>query len=89
MALGQAPAHVLGMVLRESLATVAVGLLIGLAGAAAASRLLSSLLYEISPYDPVALAVTALTLLTVAVVASFIPARRAATVDPLITMRAD
>ncbi len=89
MALGSAPAHVLRMVLRESMVTVVIGLLLGLAGAAVASRLLSSLLYEISPYDPVALAATALTLLTVAAMASFIPARRAATIDPLITMRAD
>ncbi len=52
-------------------------------------RVLGSLLFEISPADPLALTGTALTLLAVAAVASFIPALRAATIDPLITMRAD
>jgi len=89
MALGSAPSHIMGIVLRESMATVGVGLLVGLAASLALSRLLSGLLFEVSPTDPVAIVATALTLLTVAAVASFIPARRAATIDPLITMRSD
>jgi predicted permease len=89
LALGSAPGDVMRMVVRESMSTVGVGLVIGIGAALALSRLLSSMLYEISPSDPWAIGATAVTLLSVALVASFIPARRAANIDPLITMRAD
>lgn len=89
LALGSAPRNVTRMVVRESMTTVGIGLVIGLGAALALSRLLGSMLYEISPTDPWAIGATALTLLGVALLASFVPARRAATIDPLITMRAD
>ncbi len=79
----------MGMVFRESMATVGIGLLVGSAAALGLGRFLSGQLVEISPTDPVSLAATALILLAVAACASFIPARRAAAVDPLLTMRAD
>ncbi|MCH7824100.1 MAG: FtsX-like permease family protein, partial [Acidobacteria bacterium] len=87
--LGAAPSGVMGMVFRESMATVSMGLLVGLAMAFGLGRFLSGQLFEISPTDPVSLVGTALILLAVAAFASFIPARRAATVDPLLTMRAE
>jgi len=89
IALGSAPVDVLRMVMGEAMTTVAIGLAVGVAGTLALSRVLGSLLFEVSPADPIAIAGTAFTLLTVAAAASFIPARRAATIDPLITMRAD
>jgi len=89
MALGSSPGEVLGMVLRESMTTVGIGVAVGFAGALALSSVMTSFLYAVSPMDPVAVGLTAVLLLMVAAVASFIPARRAATIDPLITMRSD
>jgi ABC-type antimicrobial peptide transport system permease subunit len=89
MALGSSPTDVIGMVLRESLTTVSMGLLAGLGAVLALTRLLRSLLFAVSPTDPVAIVSTALTLLAVGLLASLIPALRAARIDPLITMRAD
>jgi len=89
LALGSAPGGVMAMVVRESMIVVGIGVAVGIGAALALSRLLGSMLYEISPSDPWAIGATALTLLAVALLASFIPARRAATIDPLITMRAD
>ena len=89
MALGSAPTDVLGMVMREAMTTVAIGLVVGIVATLALARVLGSLLFEISPADPLAIVGTVLTLLGVAAVASFIPAWRAATIDPLITMRAN
>ena len=89
IALGAAPGGVVGMVLRESMATVGIGLLVGLAAAVGLGRFMSSQLFVISPTDPLSLGATAVILLGVAALASFVPARRAASVDPLMTMRAD
>ena len=77
------------MVMREAMTTVAIGLVVGIVATLAPARVLGSLLFEISPADPLAIVGTVLTLLAVAAVASFIPAWRAATIDPLITMRAN
>ncbi len=87
IALGSAPMDVLGLVMREAMTTVAAGLLLGVVVTLGSARVLGSMLYEVSPADPLALTATALALLTVAGLASFIPARRAATIDPLLTMR--
>ena len=77
------------MVLRESRVTVSIGLAVGLVAAVGLGRLLGSQLFEISPNDPLSLAGTALVLFAVALLASFVPARRAASIDPLLTMQAD
>jgi predicted permease len=87
MALGASQASVLGLVLRQGLAYVAIGVGLGLAGAFAATRLLTSLLFEVKPNDPATFATVAGLLAVVALGASFIPARRASRVDPLIAIR--
>jgi predicted permease len=87
MALGARSAHVARMVLREALLLSAIALAIGLAGAFALTRLLQSLLFEVSPTDPATLLTTALAVLSVAILASILPAHRAMTVDPLVALR--
>src|SRR6185437_14597756 len=82
MALGARETDVLKLVMRQGLFVTAVGLLIGLAGAIAAARLLSPLLYGIGANDPATLASVAATVTAVAMLACYIPARRAMRVDP-------
>jgi putative ABC transport system permease protein len=64
-----------------------MGIVVGLAAVWPAGRLLRSLLFEVEPFDPAVFAVVATTLATVALAASYIPARRATRVDPLIALR--
>ena len=87
MALGAQWRDVLRMVLRSGLSLVAIGLSIGLAVALALTRLMSTLLFEVSPIDPVTFAAVALCVILAALVACYIPARRATKVDPLIALR--
>ena len=89
MALGAERASVGWMVLRQSLLLAAAGLVAGGAGAYAGTRLVASLLYELPPRDPFAMTAAAGILLTTCALASYLPARRAARVDPLIALRAD
>ena len=87
MALGAARGNVIWLVLRETLVMVAIGIAIGLPAALAASRLVSSRLFGLSPNDPMTIALAALLLVVVAVLAGFIPARRASRVDPIVALR--
>ena len=87
MALGARGGDVLRLVLGESMTLVAVGMLLGLVAAFAATRLLSGFLYGVSPTDPAAFVGIGLLLALVALAASLIPARRAAHVDPLVAFR--
>jgi putative ABC transport system permease protein len=87
MALGASRAHVVRDVLTQGARLTAAGLLLGLAGAFAATRLLSSLLYGVRPIDLVTFSVVSLMLALVAVVASYLPARRASLVDPMVALR--
>ncbi len=89
MALGASRSDVIIMMLRQGLRAPFVGLAIGLAVALAASQALRSLLAGISPMDPVTFGGTILLLSTVALVAVLIPARRAASLDPMTTLRAE
>jgi predicted permease len=89
LALGASGAHVRGLFLRRGLTVVTVGMVLGLGGAAAVTRLMQSLLFGVSPLDPVAFAAMPLVLAVVAVLASYLPARRAAAVDPVETLRAE
>jgi putative ABC transport system permease protein len=87
MALGAQRFDVLGMVLRRGLVLTAIGLVIGVGGALALGRLVQSLLFSISASDPLTLALGAALLLVVALLASYLPARRATRVDPLVALR--
>jgi putative ABC transport system permease protein len=89
VALGALPSSVLGMVVRDGMRLCALGLGLGLAGALALTRLLSSLLYGVSATDGVTFAAIALVLALVALAAILIPARRATRVDPMLALRAD
>jgi putative ABC transport system permease protein len=87
MALGARPGDVLSQVLRNALVLVGVGLGLGLAGAAALTRVMKSLLYEVSPMDPLAYAAGCAAMVVVGLVAGWAPAHRAARVDPVSTLR--
>jgi ABC-type antimicrobial peptide transport system permease subunit len=89
MALGAERHTVSWMILRQSLALAAIGLTGGAAGALAASRLVESMLYGLPPRDTLALAIAGAIMLTTCVLAGYLPARRAARVDPLVALRAD
>jgi putative ABC transport system permease protein len=86
-ALGAAPADVLRMVLRSGARLALVGIAIGLAGALALSRAMAGLIYSIPPNDPLTLAGVSLLLAGVTLVACYVPARRAARVDPQVALR--
>jgi predicted permease len=86
-ALGATRRHVLGRVLREGLGVTLLGLAIGIAGAWAGTRLLASLVFDVSPRDLGVFAVVPFVLVLVAIVAAYLPARRAAMVDPLEALR--
>ncbi len=88
MALGAPRAGVLGMVLRQGLQLVSIGLVIGMAGAILLTRLLATLLFEVEPTDGLTFLAVSTVLLAVAVVACLMPARRAASVDPIVALRA-
>ena len=87
MALGAHAGDVLGMVVREAAMLVALGILVGGAGALALSRVMESLLYEVSAKDPATLAAVVAVLGLVGALAAWLPARRATQVDPLIALR--
>ena len=87
MALGARRGDVLALILRQSARPVAAGLLAGFVLAIAVSRLLSSFLFGVSPLDPVTLLCVVLFLGVVALLACYIPARRATTVDPMVALR--
>jgi putative ABC transport system permease protein len=87
MALGAQRADVVGLVLSETMRPVALGMAVGLAGAAMVSHLMSSLLFGLSPLDPVAFLGVSSFLAAVALLAGYVPARRATRVDPILALR--
>ncbi len=89
MALGASSRQVLQMVVGQGLVAVALGLGVGIAGALALSRVVRSLLDNVSPTDPVAFAVAPVVLALVALAASMLPARRASRLDPVRALRKD
>jgi ABC-type antimicrobial peptide transport system permease subunit len=89
MALGAEGGHVQGMFVRQALLLVAVGAAIGLASAAGATRLMASLLFGVSALDPVTYAAVVAVIGLAALLAAYLPARRATRVDPLDALRAD
>jgi predicted permease len=87
IALGAQWRDVLKLILKSGMALVTIGLAIGLAGALALTRLMTTLLFEVSPTDPITFGVVALCVILATLLACYIPARRATRVDPLIALR--
>jgi putative ABC transport system permease protein len=89
MALGARPGDVSWMISRQGMLLASIGIAIGLGASIALTRFLRGLLYDVSPMDPIALGGAAVSLLAVTLLASWIPARRAAAVDPANALRSD
>jgi ABC-type antimicrobial peptide transport system permease subunit len=89
VALGAGRGNILRLVVGHGLRPVLTGLLLGLTGAVAMSRLISSLLFETSPTDPATLAGASGVLVLVSLVAAYLPAKRALAVDPVSALRAE
>jgi putative ABC transport system permease protein len=87
MALGATRANVLNAVLKQGLILIGIGVAFGLAGTLAATRVLSSLLYDVTPTDPLTLICVSVVLSAITLLASYLPARRAAKVDPMVALR--
>lgn len=89
MAIGASQTNVVQMILREGLLLAAVGLAIGFAGSLALSHSIRSLLFEVGPGDPITLSMVSLLLAGLALLACYIPARRATRIDPMLALRCD
>jgi len=89
MALGARPAALQSLVLGQAVTVAAVGVVLGVAGSLGVTRLLGSLLFDVAPRDPATLVAAALAMSLVALFASWLPARRAAAMDPARALRAD
>ena len=89
MALGAQTSDVLKLILGQGLLLAVIGVVIGIAGAFALTRVMASLLFNVSATDPMTFASVALLLTAVALLASYIPARRAMKVDPMVALRAE
>ena len=89
IALGAGRREVLGLVLREAMQLVAVGLILGLAGAAGTQRLLASIVFGVRPGDPIFLTVACGVMVITSLAAAYIPAVRAASVDPMQALRSE
>ncbi|MGH9163479.1 MAG: FtsX-like permease family protein [Vicinamibacteraceae bacterium] len=89
MALGARPSNIIRLVLRESLIPVVIGAALGLAGASASTRLIESMLFGLTPHDALTFLAAALALVASALVAAWLPSRRAAHIDPMSALRCE
>jgi ABC-type antimicrobial peptide transport system permease subunit len=89
LALGASRAHIHALILGQGVRLLIVGLVIGLAGALACSRVLGSFLFEVKAVDPILYAVVCILLAGAAILACWLPARRASRVDPIVTLRSE
>jgi macrolide transport system ATP-binding/permease protein len=89
MALGARRADVRWMILRQSIVVAAWGLAFGIAASVVGTKLLAALLFNVAPRDPITIGLAAGIMLVVSLVAGYAPARRTASVDPLIALRAE
>ena len=89
LALGAKPGDILRLALGSGVRVITAGIVVGMAGALAVTRLLSSLLYEVKPRDPLTLVATAAVLAAIALLACWLAARRSTTVDPTVALRCD
>ena len=87
LALGANPHQVQAMLVRQGVVLATIGVVVGAAASAALARFMETLLYGVKPIDPVAIGVSSLMLGAVAVLAAYIPARRAARLDPVDVLR--
>jgi putative ABC transport system permease protein len=87
MALGSQRSGIIGLVLASGAKLAVIGCVLGLIGAVASSRLLQTLLFGVSPFDPLTLSVAVLLVLLLVLAASFVPARRAANIHPMRALR--
>jgi ABC-type antimicrobial peptide transport system permease subunit len=89
VALGASRRTILGLVIGQGLKLAAIGIVLGLVGAFGVTRYVRTILYNVTPTDPVSFIGVAVFLTLVAVLASYIPARRATAVDPLVALRGE
>ena len=89
MALGSQRSGILGLIFASAAKLAAVGCCVGLLGAVAASHLLRSLLFDVSPFDPIVLVLAAISVMLLAMLASLLPAQRAASINPMSALRTD
>jgi putative ABC transport system permease protein len=87
MALGALPREVLALVLRSGARLALIGVIVGVAGGLFATRLMTRLLYQVNASNPFIFAGTAIVLLVLALLACYVPARRATRVDPMVALR--
>jgi ABC-type antimicrobial peptide transport system permease subunit len=87
MALGAQPGKVIWLVLKQSLLLVVIGVIIAVPAAMMTTRFISSYLFGLGQNDPLTIVIAAALLLTVALLAGFLPARRASRIDPMIALR--
>jgi ABC-type antimicrobial peptide transport system permease subunit len=89
MALGATPREILMLIVRQGLVVAVLGVAAGLAGAFVLTRFMNTLLFGVHPTDPLTFVAIAAALAMVAVLASYVPARRAARVDPMVSLRSE
>jgi ABC-type antimicrobial peptide transport system permease subunit len=87
IALGASRTAMLGLVVRQGALLALIGIIAGLAGAFGVTRVIRSLLYNVTPTDPLSFGGVTLFLVAIAVLASYLPARRATNVDPIVALR--